>query len=149
MKSIFILMFFSIVSILSAQNLAISKSQEKKFHALVENYTKAREEKDTTLLKSLLTDDIDQLVSSGEWRNGKGAALSGMMQSSTKNPGKRTITIDKMKALSKDSAILDAKYSIENADGSFRKMWSSFIVVRDAHNWKISAIRNMLPTNQK
>ena len=37
------------------------------------------------------------------------------------------------------------RYEIQNADGSVRKMWSSFVVVDDKKTWKITAIRNMEP----
>jgi len=40
---------------------------------------------------------------------------------------------------------VDARYEIQNADGTTRKMWDTFIVVLDNDAWKISAIRNMLP----
>ncbi len=150
MKSILIIIISaSLVTVSPAQNVELSSPQKEAFQELIENYTKGREEKDANLLKSILTADIDQLVSSGEWRNGKTEALSGMLQSSSKNPGKRSISIDKMRTLTTDCAILDAKYSIENADGSFRRMWSTFVVVKDANVWKISAIRNMLPTQQE
>ncbi|TDI72183.1 MAG: DUF4440 domain-containing protein, partial [Bacteroidetes bacterium] len=36
-----------------------------------------------------------------------------------------------------------------NADGTARKMWSTFIVVRNEDGWKIAAIRNMLPAGQQ
>jgi len=97
------------------------------------------------LLKSILTDDIDQLVSSGEWRIGVEVAVKGMMRSSESNPGSRKIIIDKIKYLTNSAAVVDARYEIQNADGSIRKMWSTFIVVSEKRHWRISAIRNMLP----
>lgn len=42
--------------------------QEKALYSLIDQYSQAQETSDTTLLKSILTEDIDQLVSSGEWR---------------------------------------------------------------------------------
>jgi hypothetical protein len=90
--------------------------------------------------------DVDQLVSTGEWRSGIKAAVKGMLQSSASSPGTRTLTIDKIKFLNSNYGIVDAKYEIKNNDGSDRKMWSTFIVVLQKGEWKISAIRNMLPS---
>ncbi len=130
-----------------AQNSTQNQKAEKDIYALIDNYTKSRETQDTALLNSILTPDIDQLVSSGEWRYGKEGAMKGMMRSSESNPGKRTITVDKIRFLNSECAIADARYEIENADGTSRKMWSTFIVVLQDKKWKITAIRNMKPAN--
>jgi hypothetical protein len=67
------------------------------------------------------------------------------MKSSANNPGTRTLSIDKIQTISASSAIVDCRYEIQNADGTVRKMWSTFIVIADKKTWKIRAIRNMLP----
>ena len=128
-----------------AQNTKINKNWEQQIYSLIEKYTRSRENMDTVLLKSILTPDIDQLVSSGEWRTGIEGAMKGMVRSSESNPGTRTIKIEKIRLLNSDSAIVDAKYEIQNAGGTTRKMWSTFIVVYNDDIWKIAAIRNMLP----
>src|SRR4051812_1718779 len=79
---------------LLAQMNMPSPAQAKAITALIDHYSEAREKSDTTLLKTILTDDIDQLVSSGEWRSGIRPAIEGMLKSSTGSPGKRTLTID-------------------------------------------------------
>ncbi|MEP7322761.1 MAG: DUF4440 domain-containing protein, partial [Saprospiraceae bacterium] len=117
--------------------------------ALIDQYSLAREKSDTVLLKKILMDDIDQLVSNGEWRMGIRAAVKGMLQSSAGSPGSRTLHVETIRLLNPQSGIADAKYEITNADGSMRKMWSTFIVVLDKGIWKISAIRNMLPSAGK
>jgi hypothetical protein len=141
MKTLFLLLLLS--TNLQAQSVVTAK-QQKEITSVIDKYTMAREAKDTVLLKSILTSEIDQLVSSGEWRTGINTAVQGMLRSSESNSGKRTITIDKIRMLTKTSAIVDARYEIKNEDGS-RKMWSTFIVVAEANTWKIAAIRNMLP----
>jgi len=118
---------------------------ENDIQTLINKYVQARAHNDTLLLSSILTDDIDQLVSSGTWRRGKTEAMQGMLRSSTSNPGKRTIVVDQTKTLNGACAVADAKYEIENADGSIRRMWSTFICVQDKGHWKIAGIRNMLP----
>lgn len=127
-----------------AQSILTDK-QQKAIALVIDKYTLARETKDTVLLKTILTPEIDQLVSSGEWRTGISTAVQGMLRSSESNSGKRTITIDKIRLLTKTSAIVDARYEIQNADETARNMWSTFVVVQEANAWKIAAIRNMLP----
>ena len=122
--------------------------QKKDIHELIDNYSKAREKRDTILLKNILTTDVDQLVSSGEWRNGVAASVKGMLNSSANSPGTRTLTVDKLRMLNASSAIVDCKYEITNVDNTTRKMWSTFIVISNQGVWKISAIRNMLPASQ-
>lgn len=112
---------------------------------LVAKYAEARDKADTILLKSIITEDMDQLVSSGEWRYGMDAAVKGMIGSSQANPGERILKVERVRYLSEQTGIADARYTIKNEDGSERKMWSTFVAVKKGKNWKISAIRNMLP----
>ncbi len=128
-----------------SQNTNTDTNRQEAIQTLIEKYTRSRETSDTTALKSILTSDIDQLVSSGEWRIGIQAATKGMLRSSAGNPGERTINVDKIRFLNEESAIVDSRYEIRNADGTTRRMWSSFIVVYENNTWKITAIRNMLP----
>jgi len=113
---------------------------------LIDQYSLAREKKDTTLLKSILTTEVDQLVSSGEWRMGLSAAVTGMLRSSDSNPGSRKLIVEKIRFITTESGVVDARYEIQNPDGTIRKMWSTFVVVRENKKWKITAIRNMLPS---
>ena len=131
---------------LSAQQVIPSKKQTKDIHSLIEDYSKAREKKDTLLLRSILTENLDQLVSSGKWRKGKKESMTGMLQSSDNNPGTRTLIIENIRLLNPQCGIVDARYEIKNTDGTSRKMWSTFMVVFQNSEWKITAIRNMLPT---
>jgi len=129
--------------------LTIDKTKEtRELHSLIEKYGHAREQQDTVLLKSILTTDIDQLVSTGEWRYGMEGAMKGMMRSSESNPGTRKFIVENVRFLNDASAIVDARYEIENPDGTSRKMWSTFIADRKDGYWKITAIRNMLPAGR-
>ena len=131
---------------LFGQDLMPSAQQAKDISLLIDKYSEAREKRDTVLLKSILTTDIDQLVSTGEWRNGITASEKGMLRSSASSPGTRTLNIEKTRLLNANCAIVDCKYEIKNTDGTPRRMWSTFMVVTDKGVWKISAIRNMLPS---
>lgn len=130
---------------LYAQDMTNKLQQRQNIESLIDQYAQAREKQDTVLLRSILTLDVDQLVSSGEWREGIAGAMKGMQRSSDSNPGERVLTVDKVRFLSPETAIVDARYEIRNTDGSVRKMWSTFIVVQEEGAWKITAIRNMLP----
>jgi len=148
MKKIFLLLLLNLTCIvlLFGQHTTPSPQQQKDISLLIDKYSEAREKRDTVLLKSILTADIDQLVSTGEWRNGISASVKGMLRSSASSPGTRTLNIEKTRLVNAHCAIVDCKYEIKNADGTPRKMWSTFVVVTDKGAWKISAIRNMLPT---
>lgn len=148
MKNIilFVLFYVMVVIGLCAQDATTHHQQKQAIESLIDQYAQAREQKDTVLLKRILTADVDQLVSTGEWRRGIQGSLQGMLRSSSSNPGGRTLTVDTIRFLNEETAIVDARYEIQNEDGTLRKMWSTFIVVYQADTWKITAIRNMLPT---
>jgi len=151
MKNSFFLLLYLLCSGagLHAQTNKPQPAQQKAIAALIDRYSEARERSDTALLKTILTADVDQLVSTGEWRTGIASAVEGMMKSSAASPGNRSLMIDKIRMLRANCAMVDCRYEIANADSTTRKMWSSFIVVADKGVWKVCAIRNMLPaTNQ-
>jgi uncharacterized protein (TIGR02246 family) len=122
------------------------KEDAIKIHKLIEDYSLARETRDTALLRNILTEDVDQLVSSGEWRKGIQEAINGMLQSSNSNPGTRKLQVEKIKFLSDEIALVDCQYIITSSTGEERNLWSSFTVLFHRKSWKISAIRNMSPS---
>lgn len=141
------LLFITSISLIHSQQ-ALTEKQQNAITHLIDQYSEAREKIDTNLLKSILTTDIDQLVSNGEWRKGIASAVAGMVKSSATQPGTRTLKVESIKMLNSTTAIADCRYEITNTDGSIRKMWSAFIVVNEKGKWKISGIRNMLPSGQ-
>ena len=151
MKNIFLTIIFNVLvtTFNYAQEAGTNNNLEQDIYSLIDKYSQAREKNDTVLLKSILTAEVDQLVSSGEWRKGIDASIKGMLRSSENNPGTRQIKIEKMRFINSDFGIVDARYEIKNTDGTERNMWSTFIVVYDVGMWKITAIRNMLPSRQQ
>lgn len=145
MKTI-LLFLFLLPTLAFSQIKPGQKEDAVKINLLIDQYSEARENQDTVLLKQILTEDVDQLVSSGEWRTGIREAVDGMLRSSNTNPGTRKLNVEKIKFLSDEIALVDCRYVITNASGEERNMWSSFSVVFHNRNWKISAIRNMRPT---
>ena len=113
---------------------------------LVGDYASARESRDPQAIRKLFIDDADQLVSSGVWRRGREALVEGMLGSSRRNPGSRTLTVETVRFPAPGVAVADARYEIAGSDGAEdRKMWSTFVCLRTDDGWRIAAIRNMLP----
>jgi uncharacterized protein (TIGR02246 family) len=121
-----------------------STADENAIRQLIQRYMDARNHMDEAALRELFTADADQLVSTGQWRRGLDNLLQGAMASSKKENGKSSVTIESLRMLGKDGAIVDGRYETSTADAA-RKMWSTFILQRIGQGWRIVAIRNMLP----
>jgi hypothetical protein len=146
MKNMIVLLFCLAYNyLLQAQSIILSNKDQIAINTVIDRYSEAREKSDTVLLRSILTEDIDQLVSTGEWRLGMRTALDGMQKSSARSPGTRTLIIERIRLVNTSCALVDCRYEIINADNGSRKMWSSFLLVKVRKEWKITAIRNMLP----
>ena len=88
---------------------AIFAQEEKAVRDLVDRYVAARDRADEKAIAALFTADSDQLVSSGEWRKGKPDVVKGTLASSQSNSGKRTITIESVRFITRDVAIADGR----------------------------------------
>lgn len=123
-----------------------SGNEEAAIRAVVSKYVDARERIDPKAVEQLFTADADQLVSSGEWRKGREAVVKGTMASSNSTGGKRTITVESVRFISSDVAIADGRYELTGlAGGVTRSMWTTFVLKKTGKEWRITAIRNMLP----
>jgi len=111
---------------------------------VVKEYFASRERRDSAALGALFTADADQLVSSGEWRRGREELVKGTLASSSRTSGTRSIVLETIRFPTADVAIADGRYEITGGTGGDRRMWSTFVLTRDG-NWRIAAIRNMLP----
>src|SRR5204863_5679894 len=101
---------------------------------------------DPKAIEVLFTPDADQLVSDGTWRKGRDVLVQGMLESSRKNPARRSITVLSVRLLSPDVALADGRYVQKaQAGGKDREMWTAITLTREANAWRIAAIRNMLP----
>ncbi|MCW5965255.1 MAG: SgcJ/EcaC family oxidoreductase [Bryobacterales bacterium] len=146
MLSIFRLACLMMTLALCACAQSAPTSDEAAVKALVDRYSAAREGENAGALDGLFTENADQLVSSGEWRRGRPALVKGMLASSRNNPGNRTITVETVSFPRDGVAIANARYEIAgDASRPVRRMWSTFVCVRDGTAWRIAAIRNMLP----
>lgn len=126
------------------QGATTHAQDEAAIRDVVKEYLASRERRDAAALGALFTDDADQLVSSGEWRKGRGDLVKGTLTSSQR-PGTRTIALETIRFPARDVAIADGRYEITGGQDPDRRMWSTFVMTRQAAGWRISAIRNMLP----
>ena len=142
------------VAVLIAGSLVTLNAQaglprEAEISDVVRRYVEAREKRDPKAIEAVFTAEADQLVSSGEWRRGRDAVVKGTLASSTANAGSRTITVETVRMLGPDHAIADGRYEIGGVAGvPTRRMWTTFVLVRQNGEWRISGIRNMLPASQ-
>lgn len=124
----------------------VSTGDAAAVRAVVARYVSAREARDASRLAALFAEDADQLVSSGEWRRGREAVVSGGLASSAQSSGVRTIDVETVRLVTPDVAIADGRYDIAGtATTPARRMWTTFVLVRRNGAWLISAIRNMRP----
>jgi uncharacterized protein (TIGR02246 family) len=129
----------------AAQSSAARSSDEAAVRTVVRSYVDARELRDPGAIETIFTADADQHTTSGEWRRGRAAVIRGSMDSSTLNPGKRSITIEAIRFIRPDVAVADGRYEI-TAGTTVRRMWTTIILERGKGAWRIAAIRNMVPT---
>lgn len=125
---------------------ALAAPDERAIRAVVESYLAARANQDAAALAKLFTGEVDQLVSSGEWRKGRDAVVRGTLASSQNSGGQRSISIESVRLLAPGVALADGRYELKNlAGGQTRGMWTTFLMTGAPGGWRIAAIRNMLP----
>jgi uncharacterized protein (TIGR02246 family) len=133
--------------IVGASLFAQDPGDDAAIREIVKKYIDAREQKDPQAIEALFTRDADQLVSSGEWRKGRGEVVKGTMVNSQSNSGTRTIKVESIRYVAPGAALADGRYEIAGMAGAgSRKMWTTLILTRGANGWRIAAIRNMLPS---
>jgi hypothetical protein len=68
-----------------------------------------------------------------------------MLESSRRNPAKRSITVESVRLLSSDVALVDGRYVQQAAEGGKDRLIGTAITLkRGPDGWRIAAIRNML-----
>jgi uncharacterized protein (TIGR02246 family) len=135
---------------LLAQGPPSATGDEAAVREVVRKYVEAREARDPKALERLITPDADQLVSDGTWRRGREAMIRGMLESSRRTGGRRTITVESVRFLANDVAMADGRYTQTGlAGGRDRAMWTTILLRRGPDGWRIAAIRNMLPATNR
>lgn len=124
----------------------ISAKDEKAIREIVQKYVASREASNPKAIEALFTKDADQLVSDGTYRKGRDELVRGMLESSKKTGGQRSITVESIRPLTENVAIVNGRYLQTGlAGGTQRDMRTTLILIREAAGWRIAAIRNMLP----
>lgn len=118
---------------------------EHDIRGVVAEYMAARNKNDSEAVGRLFTPDADQLVSTGEWRKGLADLVRGTSASSRKEAGKSSITVEDVRLVDSEVAIVDGHYRTVSLSGAVRDMWTTIVLKRAGHDWRITAIRNMLP----
>lgn len=114
---------------------------------LLSQYLETRAQNNEQGLLALLTEDVDQLTTSGILRSGRAEVSSGSLATTRNNSGDRSITIDTIRFIRPDVAMVNARYDIVNRrNGPDSHYLTSFLVIMEDQRWRISAIRNMQPT---
>jgi uncharacterized protein (TIGR02246 family) len=126
-----------------------SAADEAEIRTLVDRYMAAREAQNPSAIAALFTPDADQFTTGGEWRRGREQIRSGTAESSRRNPGVRRISIEAVRFVTGDVAITDGHYEISTGSTPARRMWTTLVLVRTRDGWRISAIRNMVPTSNR
>ena len=112
----------------------------------MQQYVDAREARDPQAIEALFTSDADQLVSDGTWRRGRDELVRGMLGSSQRTGGRRSIGIESVRLLAPDVALVDGRYKQTGLAGDRdREMWTTIVLKHEPKGWRIAAIRNMLP----
>jgi uncharacterized protein (TIGR02246 family) len=144
--------FLSATTCLTATGYAAAAQDrpddETAVRQMIQRYVDAREASDPRAIEVLFTPDADQLVSDGTWRRGREALVQGMLESSRRNPARRTIAVESVRLLTTDVALADGRYVQKAQPGSKdRVMWTAITLKRGPDGWRIAAIRNMLPAS--
>src|SRR5947209_19138244 len=83
---------------------------EAAVRAVVQKYVEAREAGDPRAIETLFTADADQLVSDGTWRRGRDELVRGMLESSRRAGGRRSIAVESVRLLSPEVTVADGRY---------------------------------------
>lgn len=114
---------------------------------VIDAFIATREDDAAEALRNLLTEDVDQQVTSGQMRTGRAAVVDGSLATTQSTGGERVITIETIRFITPDVAIADGPYDITGrSDGPDRHYRTSIVLERERGQWKIAAIRNMQPT---
>jgi uncharacterized protein (TIGR02246 family) len=117
--------------------------------AVIRQHDETRNRGDFKALAQLFTADAEQHTSAGEWRRGRAEIEKNVAQimATTYKGGKYTTKVDTVRMLTPTVAIVDGAFEISNIGGGGRRMGhSTYVLVKDGQQWRIAAVRSMVPT---
>src|SRR4051794_39069836 len=95
---------------LLAQGPSSTSGEDAAIREVVRKYVDAREARDPKAIEPLFMGDADQLVSDGTWRRGRDELVRGMLESSRRTGGHRSIDVASIRILAPDVALVDGHY---------------------------------------
>ena len=133
-----------------AQDAADRSADESAIRQVTQDYIARRDEGDEAGLRALLTEKVDQRLTSGRMRLGRDDVVSGSLGSTQSSGGKRVITLNDFRFLGTDVAIANGNYdSLGRADGTDLYMRTTIVFWRVDGKWRIDAIRNARAPEQE
>lgn len=139
--------FLLIAAVAGGQESGQRARDEAAIRQVIESYIATREDDSVTSLQQLLTEDVDQQITSGRMRTGRDAVVNGSLETTRSTGGSRVITVETVRFITDDVAIADGPYDITGrSDGPDRHYRTSIVLEKDNGRWRIAAIRNMQPT---
>jgi uncharacterized protein (TIGR02246 family) len=127
------------------QNEDSRAADEAEIRRVVAAFIATREADDSDSLRVLLTEDADQQVTSGALRSGREAVVEGSLTTTRDTGGERRISVESLRFVTPDVAIVDGAYDILGRRDGDRHYRTTMVMKREAGAWKIAAIRNMQP----
>ena len=126
-----------------AQDAPDRSADESAIRQVTQEYIARRDEGDEAGLRALLTENVDQRLTSGRMRLGREAVVRGSLGSTQNSGGTRVITLDSIRFLGADVAIANGLYdSLGRSDGTDLHMLTTIVFWRIDGEWHIDAIRN-------
>ncbi len=133
-----------------AEDTADRSADESAIKQVTQEYIARRDEGDEAGLRALLTEKVDQRLTSGRMRLGRDEVVSGSLGSTQNSGGKRVITLNDIRFLGADVAIANGNYdSLGRADGTDLYMRTTIVFWRVDGKWRIDAIRNARAPEQE
>ena len=133
-----------------AEDAVDRSADESAIRQVTQDYIARRDEGDEAGLRALLTENVDQRLTSGRMRLGRDDVVSGSLGSTQSSGGKRVITLNDIRFLGADVAIANGNYdSLGRADGTDLYMRTTIVFWRVDGKWRIDAIRNARAPEQE
>lgn len=142
-QALLFLLFIAVGGAAAAQDDVDRSADEAAIRQVTQDYIARRDEGDEAGLRALLTEDVDQRLTSGRMRIGQDGVVSGSLGSTQSSGGQRVITLTEIRFLGDDVAIANGDYdSLGRADGTDLHMRTTMVFWRSDGQWRIAAIRN-------
>ena len=149
MKTVAVSIVLLLAFVASVRTPAAQPGEESAVRRVVQQHDDARNKGDWKAYAALFAKDADQLTSAGTWRTGVADIEKSTAEiiATTYKGGKYTTTVDRVRVIAPNVALVDGTFEIANiSGGGSRKGRSTLILVNAGGQWRIAATRSMVPT---